>query len=203
MAHRQEHWEQVWTGKSSDSMSWYQLEPSTSLRLVTGVAPPPSAVLDVGAGASTFVDRLLVGGYTDVSVLDVSAAALTQLIDRMGGDSAGVTLVRADLLDWEPSREFDVWHDRAVFHFLVEPEARQRYVEVANRALRPGGVLVLGTFAPDGPTTCSGLPVARWDEVGVAEQLRPGFRLEHSERELHVTPSGAAQPFTWTVLRRL
>ena len=109
----------------------------------------------------------------------------------------------ADVLSWKPERTYDAWHDRAVFHFLARPDQREQYAATASRAVIPGGVLVLGTFAVDGPTQCSGLPTSRYDDAALAEVFAPGFTVEHSEREEHVTPGGAVQPFTWVVLRRI
>lgn len=139
-------------------------------------------------------------------MLDVSAAALEQVAGRVAAqlpDSRGaLSVVVADLLEWIPGRSYDLWHDRAVFHFLVEPADRSRYVATARRAVASGGALVLGTFAPDGPASCSGLPAARYDAAGLAAQFAPDFDLEHTEAEQHTTPAGRVQPFSWVVLRR-
>lgn len=196
------HWDDVYRTKALDQVSWFQPHASTSLRLLTGTGGPGRSVLDVGAGASPLVDDLLAAGYGDVTVLDVSAAALDVVRARLGDDDRVRTVV-ADLLSWEPDRTWDAWHDRAVFHFLVEPADRATYARVAARAVAPGGVAVIGSFGPDGPESCSGLPTARHDSEGIAEELGPAFRLEASERELHRTPSGAEQAFAWAVLRRV
>jgi ubiquinone/menaquinone biosynthesis C-methylase UbiE len=170
--------------------------------LLTSASPPGGSVIDVGAGASTLADTLVDSGWTDVTVLDVSRTALAVVRERLGERQRSVSFVVADVLSWQPGRTFDAWHDRAVFHFLIRPDQREKYVATASRAVRPGGVLVLGTFAADGPTQCSGLPTARYDADALAAAFAPGFTLEHSEREEHVTPGGAVQPFTWVVLRR-
>jgi len=122
--------------------------------------------------------------------------------DRLARREDAVSFVVADILSWQPGRTYDAWHDRAVFHFLVRPDQREQYVATASRAIRPGGVLILGTFAADGPTRCSGLPTSRYDADALAKAFAPDFRLEHSEREEHVTPGGGVQTFTWAVLRR-
>jgi trans-aconitate methyltransferase len=181
-------------------LSWYQAEPDTSVRLLTKAAPPPSSVIDVGAGASVLADRLLQRGWTDVTVLDVSAEASAVVRDRLG---RAATVITADLLSWAPERNYDAWHDRAVFHFLTDSSGRSRYVAVASAAVRPGGSLIVGAFALNGPSHCSGLPTARYDAAALAEAFGPAFTLESNEHEEHVTPWGATQPFTWVVLRRL
>lgn len=196
------HWDGVFRSKAVDEVSWFQARPETSLRLLAGVSRPTGAVVDVGAGASTLVDELLERGWVDVTVLDVSVAALAVVRTRLAGRTAPVTFVAADLLSWQPDRQYDVWHDRAVFHFLVDAADRQRYVDTAARAVRPGGHLVLATFAADGPTACSGLPTARYDAAALAAELAAAFDLVHDEREEHRTPAGVLQPFTWVVLRR-
>ena len=135
-------------------------------------------------------------------MLDVSGRALNAVAERLGGEVHGVELIRHDVLTWVPSRRYALWHDRAVFHFLTEPAARVRYVETAARAVRIGGTLVLGTFAEDGPTSCSGLPVSRASPEDLAEAFGDCFTPVHHEREDHITPTGVVQPFTWVVLER-
>ena len=196
------HWEQVYRARASDEVSWFQAEPATSLRLITSAGVPTGGVLDVGAGSSSLVDALLRQGFADVTVLDVSEAALQVVKARLGAAATQVSFVQADLLDWEPGRTFAVWHDRAVFHFLTTRAARESYVRLVDTCVLPGGTVVIATFAPDGPTHCSGLPVCRYDAAALAAELGAGFELVHSEREEHTTPSGAVQPFVWVVLRR-
>ena len=197
---RAAHWDGVFTTKAADEVSWHQAEPATSLRLLAAAAPPPAAVVDVGAGAGVLPDRLLATGWTDVTVLDVSGAAVAAVRDRLG---ERIAYVVTDLLAWAPPRGYDAWHDRAVFHFLVDTADRARYVDVAARAVRPGGVAVVATFAADGPTSCSGLPTARYDADALAAVFAPRFVAEASAREEHGTPFGTVQPFTWVVLRRV
>lgn len=194
------HWEHVYASKALDQVSWHQQHADTSLRLITGVTDPTAAVIDVGAGASPLVDDLLHAGYRDVTTLDVSAQALAAVRARLAGRT-GVTYVAADLLTWQPDRRYDVWHDRAAFHFLSDPADRDRYITTATRAVAPGGVLVLGTFAADGATSCSGLPTARYDADGLAA-LFADFTVQLVDHENHHTPGGAKQPFTWVILRR-
>jgi SAM-dependent methyltransferase len=149
------------------------------------------------------VDRLLDDGYRDLTLVDVSVRALDAVRSRLGDRAAPVSFVHADVLDWMPGREFDVWHDRAVFHFLTDERDRAAYVERAGAAVRPAGTLIIATFAADGPTQCSGLPVRRHAPADLAHTFGPAFVLEASEREEHVTPAAVIQPFSWAVLRRL
>lgn len=199
----EQHWNEVYTGRSADEVSWFQATPGTSVRLI-GLATrgrPAASVIDVGAGASTLVDALL-ETTPDVTVLDVSREALDVTAHRLGPRADRVSWVHADVLDWLPGRTYDAWHDRAVFHFLTNEKDVAAYVDVARRAVAPHGALVLGVFAPDGPTSCSGLPTSRYDAGSLAAQFAGAFDLEHQERELHRTPTGATQSFTWVVLRR-
>jgi trehalose/maltose hydrolase-like predicted phosphorylase len=197
------HWQRVYATHSSTEVSWYEAEPVTSLRFVEAAARSRSdAIIDVGAGASRLVDRLLDDGYGDVTLLDASSAALDETRARLGPRASSVTFVVADVLAFAPDRRYDVWHDRAVFHFLTSSADRARYVELASRAVQAGGTLVIGTFAEDGPTQCSGLPVCRYAPHDLATAFAPAFRLLGHEREEHHTPSGATQPFTWARFER-
>jgi len=200
------HWDAVHADRGSTDVSWYEADPSTSLRLVTGFSEPGDPVVDVGGGASLLVDALLDRGWRDVTVLDVSAYALAEVQGRLDNDreiAAGVQLAAADVLTWRPRHRYGVWHDRALFHFLTTPEGRDGYARAANRAVEPGGVVIIGAFALDGPTACSGLPVQRYDAEELAAQFAPGFELVHQERQQHTTPSGSTQPLTWVVLRHI
>jgi SAM-dependent methyltransferase len=200
---RAQHWDRVYTTRNPSEVSWYEREPAMSLRLIESIAAGrPLSVLDVGGGASMLVDRLAARSFTDVTVLDVSSRVLEAVRDRLGGKRPGISLVAGDVLTWNTRRTYDVWHDRAVFHFLTDPSDRVRYVDVAERATAGDGHLILGTFAEDGPERCSDLPVSRYSAPGLLELFSRSFTLVAREREEHVTPSGAVQPFTWVVLRR-
>ena len=168
---------------------------------LTGIGPQ-EAVLDVGGGTSPLAGALLARGFADVTVLDLSEVALQTSRARLGPADARVRWVHADILDWIPDRTYGLWHDRAVFHFLVDAEDRERYVTTARSAVRPGGSVVVGTFAEDGPATCSGLPVARYDTQALADAFGAGFALVGSRRHEHRTPGGSVQPFTWVAMRR-
>ncbi len=197
------HWDTIFSEHAEDAVSWFQADPSTSLRLVVEAAPDlRRPIVDVGAGESRLADALLAAGATDLTVLDVSRVALDAVAVRLGDSAGRVRFVCTGILDWTPDREFAVWHDRAVFHFLTEPADRDHYFRLAADALAPGGRLVLGTFGPDGPETCSGLPVCPYAPDELAALAARWFTLVTAEQELHRTPWGTEQPFTWVVLER-
>jgi SAM-dependent methyltransferase len=200
---QREHWEGVYAGKAEDEVSWYQARPGVSLQLVTRAAAEAGGrIVDVGGGASRLVDALLDRGLEHLTVLDLAAGALEKARQRLGARASAVTWVVGDVTTWDPGTSFDVWHDRAVFHFMVSPEDREAYRAVLRRALRAGGQAVVGTFAPDGPERCSGLPVARYDPERLAAELGPDFRLVETLREDHVTPAGKVQAFQFSRLVR-
>jgi hypothetical protein len=194
------HWEGVYRRTGADSVSWFQREPGESLRLLelAGLRTDTS-VVDVGGGASVLVDRLLEAGVRDVTVLDLASAALRASRDRLGPRAAEVTWIQADLLTWRPSRRYDVWHDRAVYHFLTDPADRARYRETLRAALAADGKVIIATFAANGPQRCSGLPVARYAPDELAAEF-PDLRVERAVREEHRTPRADLQPFTWLLL---
>lgn len=201
MSDRQEHWDSVYRSRHTDELSWFQAEPSMSLELIRALRPAPTTIVDVGAGASVLADRLLDDGIDAITIVDISDEGLETVRERLG-DRVRASIVVADVLSWTPTRTWDLWHDRAVFHFLTDAEDRAVYVGTAARAVNPGGAIVLGCFAIDGPTQCSGLPVVRYDAGGLAACFSPAFELERAEGEVHHTPGGATQHFTWVVLRR-
>jgi SAM-dependent methyltransferase len=200
---RREHWEQVYRTKGPDQLSWFQAEARLSRELIAHAAPArDAAIVDIGAGASTLVDGLLHIGYRHLTVVDISAAALELAKQRIGDAANAVTWETADILTAEfPAAAFDVWHDRAVFHFLTDPADRTRYVAQVRHAVRPGGIVLVATFAEDGPLRCSGLEVARYAPAALHAQFGEAFELLESHRELHTTPSGATQAFSYCVCR--
>ncbi len=199
---RTAHWDSVYQRLTPSGVSWYESEASTSLSLIKDLnLPTDTSILDVGGGASTLVDGLVAGGYSDVSVLDLSSAALDAARHRLGPD-VPVRWLNEDLLNWAPDRRYGLWHDRAVFHFLTEPEDRTRYLDLMDRAVAAGGRVIMLTFAPEGPDRCSGLPVARYSAEDLASALAPNFEVIDSGRQAHVTPSAITQPFTWVVAAR-
>ena len=195
-----EHWNEVYESRGVDQRNWSEPEPTTSLELldVLGVTPGDS-LIDIGAGESTLADQLLARGFSDLSILDVSSTALAATRERAGHEK--VMTVLADVTTWRPSRDFDVWHDRAVLHFLSPPDA-QRYARALRGALSAHGSVIIGVFSPDGPETCSGLPVTRCGADELAELLGPGFRRVDERRVLHLTPWGGEQSFQWLAARR-
>lgn len=195
------HWDRVYEGKEPEQLSWYEPVPETSLELIEEAAlEPGAAILDAGGGASDLAARLLEGGYSDLTVADISAAALERAKAALGSAADLVTWVRADVCEHDFGRRFDLWHDRAVFHFMVDPGRRQAYLEALRRALRPGGHLVLAGFGPQGPSRCSGLPVSRYGSRDL-QRLLPSFEPVSSRLVAHRTPSGATQQFLYSHLR--
>jgi SAM-dependent methyltransferase len=195
------HWEAVWEEKGPGPVAWYEETPTTSTELVLSDGVPRT-VVDVGAGSSFLPEALLDAGVEHVTLLDLSMSALALTSLRLEERAGAVTTVVGDVLTHAFDEQYDVWHDRAVFHFLVGPAQRAAYLGQARRAVRPGGLLVVGTFAADGPEECSGLPVARYDPETLAAELGAGFEPVTSRRVAHHTPWDAVQPFTWVVLRR-
>ncbi len=196
------HWDERFGTTTELDRSWTQPEPTDSLRFLelAGVAPG-DAVLDVGGGASHLVDALVARGFGDVTVLDISEVALAEARARLGS-TPGVRWVAADVTAWAPERTFRLWHDRAVFHFLVDDEDRAAYQRCATAAVEPGGHLVVATFAPHGPEQCSGLPVRRWAADELADAFAHAFDPVTAQTLDHHTPWGSTQPFTWVLLRR-
>jgi SAM-dependent methyltransferase len=200
---RQAHWEGVYTKKGENEVSWFQENPAPSLELIAQVgATPASAIIDIGGGASRLVDNLIDRDFEDVAVLDLSEAALEAAKARLGGRAARVHWIAADATVWEPAKVYDVWHDRAAFHFLTEDRGRAAYVIRMERALKVGAHAIIATFALDGPERCSGLPVVRYDPLSLGQALGRAFRLVDSRQHTHATPWGSDQSFQFSVFRR-
>lgn len=198
----QVHWEQVYASKDAREVSWFQPSPEISLEMIDRAGlTVGSRVIDVGGGASSLVDHLLDRQFA-VTVLDIANEPLAVARERLGLAAAQVQWIVADITSWRPSVEVDLWHDRAVFHFLTQPTQRRQYIAALEAALRPEGWLVMATFAPDGPEKCSGLPVQRWAVEDLARELGGGFELVHDRREEHRTPVGSPQAFTWALFKR-
>ena len=204
----QEHWQDVYTGKAPDEQSWYQRRPDLSLELIDQIADDsadnPLRLVDIGGGASTLVDHLLEDDSFDVTVVDIAPAALEESQIRLGEGADDVRWVVADLTEsLELGDRFDVWHDRAVFHFMTDDGDRRAYLDNLRAHLDVGGHLVLSTFAPEGPEKCSGLQVRRYSPELMAETLGEGWKLIESRRELHPTPWGGEQAFVYGVFKRV
>lgn len=201
---QQAHWDRVYETRELTGVSWYEPHAKKSLQLIhsTGLAPT-EPIIDVGGGASFLVDDLLDAGYRDLAVLDISAAVLRKLSERLGPRASSVTLLHEDVTHFQPPKPYALWHDRAVFHFLVQPEDRERYTDVLRRALRPNGHAIIATFGPSGPERCSGLPTRRYDAQTLTTELGPDFKLEESSLVDHHTPSNMPQQFLYARFSRL
>ncbi|WP_019603378.1 class I SAM-dependent methyltransferase [Teredinibacter turnerae] len=197
------HWENVYTTKDADAVSWFQPHATRSLALINKLVPDTSAsVLDVGGGASTLVDDLLAQGFSNVSVLDLSANALEVAKKRLGCGAASVNWLVADVTQLDmPPHSIDVWHDRAVFHFLTEEADRQRYIQALMKSVKPGGFVIVATFAENGPEQCSGLPVRRYSASGLHSEFGAQFQLLGHENEIHHTPFNTSQHFVYCYCR--
>jgi len=195
----QEHWNQVYLTKGAQDVSWYQRRPDLSLALIaaSGVGKNAATIIDVGGSASTLVDFLLDDNYRGVAVLDLSGVALSYARARLGGRAVAVEWFEADVRSFDPPHRFSLWHDRAVFHFLTGADDRRAYVSTLRRSLQPGGVVIISSFAPDGPPKCSGLDVMRYSEGSILNELGPEFQLQEVRRETHVTPWQSEQRFIY------
>ena len=197
------HWDKVYTTKAPDAVSWYRKHLETSLALIERAADARSAsIIDVGGGESTLVDDLLLRGYTNITILDISQAAIDVTKSRLGLAAEQVHWLVADItkVELEP-RAYDVWHDRAVFHFLTAPEQRTAYVRQVARSVKAGGHVIVSAFGPEGPTKCSGLEVMRYDADSLHREFGKRFRLVESSTELHYTPFEATQQFLYCYCR--
>ena len=202
---RKEHWEQVYTTRASDAVSWFQEHAALSLSLIHDIGlGKVAAIIDVGGGASTLVDDLVMEGYTDLTVLDLSARALALARQRLGSHAEAVNWIEGDITRSElPANRFDIWHDRAVFHFLMEPGDRKAYVGRVIHAIRPGGHVIIATFAEDGPEKCSGLPVLRYRPETLHAEFGDAFVFMGHQKEAHHTPSGTVQQFVYCHFRKV
>jgi 2-polyprenyl-3-methyl-5-hydroxy-6-metoxy-1,4-benzoquinol methylase len=200
---RQAHWQNVYKEKGEYQVSWFQERPAISLELIEALgAKPNSAIIDIGGGASRLVDSLIEKGYRDLTVLDLSESAVSIAKARLGKNAAAVRWIVADVTHWEPTRSYDLWHDRAAFHFLTEASDRSAYIDRLTKAVTRGGHAIIGTFAMDGPERCSGLPVVRYDGTRLSAALAPSFELVDTRRDDHETPWGAIQHFQFSLFRR-
>jgi len=203
MVQKRAHWDAVYLSKAPDSVSWFQLHPEPSLAALDWLGVPESAsLIDLGGGASNLVDVLLQRGWSDLTVLDISRAALEVAKGRLGDHAAQINWLVADVTTWRPARTYDVWHDRALFHFLTREAHRKAYRHALETAVGRSGHVIIATFAPDGPERCSGLPVVRYDAQSLTKELGPSLKLRHHWREEHHTPGGASQMFNWCLFEK-
>lgn len=200
-ADRAAHWNTVYDTQGEDGVSWYQATPTVTLELLDTLGIDRGAsIIDLGGGASVVVDHLLARECTDVTVLDVSKVALDNTGTRLGPAAERVHWLHRDIFDWTPGRRYDLWHDRAVFHFLIDSAEREAYLRVLRSGIAVDGTVVIATFDAHGPTHCSGLPVVRYGATELAQVFAPHFDLVGARAEEHRTPAGLVQPFTWVVL---
>jgi trans-aconitate methyltransferase len=203
MSDRSTHWDKVYATKGEAEVSWFQDSPAISLEMIRAAsADHGAAIIDIGGGASRLVDALLRDDYRNVAVLDLSANALDAAKRRLGAAASTVDWIVADATSWRPAKAYDVWHDRAAFHFLTDSHDRAAYVERLRSAVAPRGHVIIATFAPDGPEKCSGLPVQRHDSASLAAELGPEFEPVETRSETHHTPWNATQAFQFSRFRR-
>ena len=198
------HWEEIYSTKPANQLGWYAPHLETSRKWIADLElAPEDPIIDVGGGASTLVDDLLDLGHKKLTLLDLSERAIRHTKDRLGKRSGAVTWLKGDVTKIElPSRYYCVWHDRAVFHFLIEPEMQQKYREAILKALRIGGYFIIGTFSPDAPLRCSGLPVQRYTSELLCKTFGKEFELVHHQNEIHGTPSGVKQAYVYCLFQR-
>ena len=198
MADRQRHWEKIYSNKAVDQVSWFQPHAASSLRLIEECTDKGARIIDVGGGTSVLVDDLLDAGYRNLTVLDLAESALATSGARLGARAASVQWIAADITRADlPAAHFDVWHDRAVFHFLTDPDDRVRYVEQVLKSVKPGGYVIVAAFGPGGPLQCSGLDVVRYSPDALHAEFGVPFRLLRHETEIHHTPAGQEQEFVY------
>ncbi|MFH0933848.1 MAG: class I SAM-dependent methyltransferase [Pseudomonadota bacterium] len=200
-----DHWENVYSTKAADAVSWFQPHADLSLDIIRSTQlGKEAAIIDVGGGASTLVDDLVANGYTDLTVLDLSGAALNAARKRLGAEENKVRWIEADITQVDlPANRYDIWHDRAVFHFLTDAADRAAYVRTVLRSVKPGGHVIVATFAEDGPLQCSGLPVVRYRPDELHGQFGDAFQLLDHRKEEHRTPAGKVQSFVYCYCRRV
>ncbi|MFS4457909.1 class I SAM-dependent methyltransferase [Bdellovibrio sp. HCB2-146] len=198
-----EHWENVYSTKADEQLSWTQPTPGISLQWILESSPARDAkVIDIGAGISELTDRLLAENFKQPAVLDISGAALERAKKRLGAKASLVQWIESDITAFAPTEKFSFWHDRAVFHFLAKPEDRDKYVATLTQTLIPGGFALIATFATDGPSKCSGLEVMRYDERTLTQELGSAFHLIKSQRYTHTTPWGSQQNFVFCLFKK-
>jgi 2-polyprenyl-3-methyl-5-hydroxy-6-metoxy-1,4-benzoquinol methylase len=200
---KKSHWENVYQTKPLETVSWYQPVPETSLSLIANLnLSKDSHIIDVGGGDSLLSEYLLNQGFANLSVLDISGAALRRAQKRLGDRANSINWIESDVLDFKTEHPLDLWHDRAAFHFITEDSDIKRYVQIAHKAIRPEGYLILGTFSVNGPTKCSGLPIRQYDLNLVRNTFGAYFELLHNEEIDHLTPGGSVQKFHFATLKR-
>lgn len=198
----QEYWDDVYTKNRPDEVSWFQKEPTISLNLIQKLSNNKAQVIDIGGGASVLADYLLKLGYSNIAVLDISKKAIDHTKTRLVNQAVKVEWYVKDITDFIPSHPYDIWHDRAVFHFLVDPKSRALYIKTLKNTLRPEGYALIATFAKDGPKKCSGLDIMQYDSLSIQHELGDEFTLIEHQSEIHLTPKGNEQLFNYFLFQR-
>jgi ubiquinone/menaquinone biosynthesis C-methylase UbiE len=200
---RKEHWEKIYQTKELEEVSWYQKTPEPSLSLMKELGIPTSAkIIDIGGGDSYFVDHLLEIGYKDITVLDISSTALERAKKRLGDKAAQVTWIQSDVTEFKPEERYDLWHDRAAFHFLTSEPEIEIYLSIVQKSLKQNSVFMVGTFSDQGPTKCSGIEIKQYTEISMADRLYPFFEKVKCVTVDHHTPSGSVQNFLFCSFRK-
>ena len=200
---RKEHWENIYSNKKMNEVSWFQQEPTTSLALIQkNTQSKDDAIIDIGSGDSFLVDNLLKLGYTNITVLDISANAINKVKERLGINADKVKWIISDITEFIPTEQYDIWHDRAVFHFLTQQKDVGYYKALVNKNISDNGYFILATFADDGPERCSGLEVCKYSEKDMESSFYAGFKMKESFKYKHLTPFGTIQNFTFSVFQK-
>lgn len=196
------HWENIYTEKLPQEVSWYQQEPTVSLEIIRHFSDKSARIIDIGGGVSVLIDHLLKRGYSNLALLDISAKALEHVKNRLSDQAAKIEWFEKDITEFVPPHTYDIWHDRAVFHFLTDIKSRQLYVNVLKNAVKPGSHIIIAAFAKDGPKKCSGLDTVQYDNASIQHELGDEFILLDSQPETHITPAGKEQRFIYFVFQR-
>lgn len=200
---RKDHWEKIYSTKALDEVGWFQKTPAISLELISYLKLPKTAsIIDIGGGDSFLATKLLAMGYTDITVLDLSAKSIERAQNRLEKNANKIKWIVSDILNFKPEREYDCWHDRAAFHFLIEPSEIKKYVNISETTLASSGGLILGTFSTIGPKKCSGLDIQQYDNKSLSDTFERYFTLQKFLDHKHITPSGNTQNYIFGVLRK-
>lgn len=196
------HWENIYTEKLAEEVSWYQQEPTVSLEFIEHLSDKNAQIIDIGGGVSLLIDHLLQAGYANLALLDISGKAIADVKKRLSTQASKVEWFEQDITEFSPPHSYDIWHDRAVFHFLTDKQARQLYVKALKNAVKPGAHIIIAAFAKDGPKQCSDLDIVQYDRFAIQHELGDEFILLNSQEETHITPAGKEQRFIYFVFQR-
>ena len=201
---KKEHWDSIYSTKKINEVSWYQKVPETSLQLIRNASiSKKSKIIDIGGGDSLLVDNLIEEGYSDLSVLDISSKAIEKTQNRLGDKASDINFIASDITKFDSNTEFDIWHDRAVFHFLTEKTQIDKYKSLVRNVITPGGHLIIGTFSENGPNKCSGIAITKYSIQELSDLFSDSFTVENSFQESHSTPFNTKQEFSFVHLKRI